>query len=396
MVQAWIVRAGRDDEYEHEALEQGLIAMGWRRLGDLAKHSSLAAIKKAVDDEYVEYSARSRQVYSVQMYAFRCRMRTGDLVVLLRSNAPDVAVGVVTGDYSYRPELLARHTRAINWGRTDVRRTEIGADILTAPALTNIYKIGRQDAEARLKVVIEAGGEAQSTEPSDAFSGSQGPSIGSPSDQASAMEYFRRNLHYALSLATAGLHLQKLKVEAFEVSDVYRAAWVQAVAALDHWVHQEIHDRMLALAEQPTSTKTKQFQNFQLPIALVEKVVANQLTMRQAVDAHWSAAFGGVTFQQPNKIQNGLSHIADVSNLWPRVATVLTERANEGVSYNSDQVQSRLREVVFRRNKIAHEYDQDPTDPLAKRPIDAASTTQTIEWIGQLAEAIVVVLDGPP
>lgn len=75
---------------------------------------------------------------------------------------------------------------------------------------------------------------------------------------------------------------------------------------------------------------------------------------------------------------------------------MLTERAGDGLSYNADEVQTRLKEIVTRRNKIAHEYDEDPDNRPHKRAIDAASTTQSVEWIGQLAEAISVVLDGTP
>lgn len=389
MTQAWIVRAGRDDKYEHEALEHGVIAMGWRRVGDLAEHDSQKAIKSLVDVAYAEFSARSRQVYGVQLFAFRCHIAVGDFVVLVRSNAPDVAVGTVTGDYVYRPDLPAHHVRPVRWARTDVRRAEIGTDLLTAPALTSIYKINRSDAQARLAVVVA--GSADAT-PGDAPRVVADPR--SPSATATAQDNLRCNLEYALSLATAGLHLQQLKVESFEVSDVFRAAWVQAVAALDHWVHQEIHERMLTLADQPPAAWPTKFQGFQLPVALVDQIAGRRLSLREAIDRHWIEVFGKITLQQPRDIQEGIAYVADARQLWVRIAKVLTERAADGLTYTSADVQERLREVVHRRNKIAHEYDEDPTNPPAKRAIDAASTTRAIEWIGQLTEAIGVVLDG--
>lgn len=56
-------------------------------------------------------------------------------------------------------------------------------------------------------------------------------------------------------------------------------------------------------------------------------------------------------------------------------------------------VRARLVEIVNRRNKIAHEYDEDPANSPAKQPIDAATVIQTLDWIEQLAAAILVVLD---
>ena len=47
---------------------------------------------------------------------------------------------------------------------------------------------------------------------------------------------------------SGGKHLHRLQVGAFDVADLYRAAWVQAVSALDHWVHRELYDRALGCA----------------------------------------------------------------------------------------------------------------------------------------------------
>jgi restriction system protein len=380
VVQTWIVRAGRDDK-----LERGLIAMSRYQVGDLTGRTTLADIRGEVDAAYEHVTVQSRREYSVQLLAFRSSMRIGDYMILLRGDAPDVAVGEVSGDYAYRPDLAGRHVRPVRWLRTDVRRSEVGADLLDVPALTSIYRVVQPGALARIEALLTAG---------PAVAVVAEPPVGRP--PATAVDNLRRNLDYARSLATAGLHLQQLKVEAFEVSDVFRSAWVQAVAALDHWVHQEIRERMLAIAAEPAGAKSKAFLKFQLPISYVERVLAGELTLRDAIDQQSAEAFGRSTFQQPDKIRDGLMHVADVSQLWPRVAKVLTERATDGEAYDAKQVQGRLQAIVVRRNKIAHEWDEDPVRPPRKREIDAASTTQAIEWIGQLVEAMVVVLDTAP
>jgi restriction system protein len=395
MVQAWIIRAGRDDEYESEALAQAVVALGWQRLGDLTEHHSQTSINRLIEGAYAEFSPRSRQSFAVQLYAFCCRIRVGDYVVLMRSNAPDVAVGTVQGEYAYRPDLAARHVRPVQWARVDVRRTEIGADLLTAPALTSIYRINRKDAQARLSAVIAAGAQLEHGQRDGSTATPALVPVGALSPPVTAAENLRRNLDYAFSLATAGHHLQKLKVEAFEVSDVFRAAWVQAVAALDHWVRQEVHERMLAQTN-PSLKKGDQSTRFKLPPTLREQVRAGTITLSEAVDSHWNKTIAMGTFQSPHKISVGFAQVADVTDLWPRVARVLTERSGEERSYTADQVEQTLKDVVFRRNKIAHEYDEDPASPPAKRPIDAASTTRTIQWIDRLTQAVLVVLDGAP
>jgi len=394
LAQVWIVRAGPNDEYEQVDLQQGIVALGWRSVGDLTKRQSLTEINAVVDVAYAADSIRSRRTSGVQLFAFRSKMHPGHWVILLRGNAPDVAIGTVTGDYAYRPDLPACHVRPVRWARVDVRRTVVGADLLTTPALSNIYRVGRADAARRIEA-ISAGshdGVAIAVHPGRV---ADQVGVGPGTRPIKPVDNLRRNLEYALSLATAGLHLQKLKVEAFEVSDVFRAAWVQAVAALDHWVHQELRERMVNLAENPPAELPAQFQKFQLPISAVDDIVAKRVSFRDAVEQQWTRNFGGSTFQNPDKIRAGFANVADVSQLWHRVAGVLSERAADGVSYTSNQVEQRLKEVVLRRNKIAHEYDEDPLNEPQKRAIDAASTTQAIEFIGRMAEAIIVVLDQP-
>lgn len=389
MAQAWIVRAGPDDEYEQPALAHGVVAMGWRRLGDLTGHRSHRSINTLVDDEYAEFSAESRQAFGAQLYAFRCRMRPGDHVVLLRSNAPDLAIGTVTGDYAYRPDLPGPHVRAVRWARTRVSRAEVGADLLNAPALTSIYRVGREGAGDRLAAIMAAPRDGKQTGAAPPPRPDRRPASGE-----TARENLRRNLEYAYSLAAGGQALQDLKVQAFDVTDVYRAAWVQAMGAFDHWVGQEIRERMLAAVERDPAARADAV--FQLPDPLAGQVAAGRIGPAEAVQEHWQKTFGRTSFHQAKVIRNGLGKVAEVEQLWPRVAAVLTERAGAAQAYTADAVIERLQDVVYRRNKIAHEYDEDPERPPAKRPIDRAATTNAIGWMERLAEAIVVGLDGTP
>jgi hypothetical protein len=180
-----------------------------------------------------------------------------------------------------------------------------------------------------------------------------------------------------------------LKVQSFDVTDVYRAAWVQGVAALDHWVRLEVRERMLAqVGRKPVGA------HFKLPLALAEQVAAGSLPADAAAHLHWRETVERKVFQRPDVIEKALLKVANASELWPRVATVLTERGGVDETYSANDVDARLREIAQRRHKIVHEYDEDPDHPPAKRAIDKSTTTRAISWIEQLAEAIVVVLDG--
>ncbi|MDQ7908578.1 hypothetical protein RB614_29010 [Phytohabitans sp. ZYX-F-186] len=387
MTQAWIVRAGRNDEYEDVAFSEDLIAVGWRQVGDLSEQTKISDIRRLVAEAYRSVQPQTRDTYAPQLWALRSSMRRGDLVVLLRARAPEVAVGEIVGDYVYRPDLPASHTRPVRWLRRDVRLSEIGADLATAPALTAIYRISRPDATDRLLSV------SGSVAPADLPPPGRNAKVSEVSGEFRAADNLRRNLSYARSLATAGSHLERLGVTGFEVKDVYRAAWVQAVAALDHWVRQEIHERMLAMVGDPSRTRPESYRRFELPLEAVEDVQAGKRTLHDAVDGHLRSTLAFATYQNPDKIRDGLRLVADVSNLWQRVATVLSERSGDSSTFTGAEIRRRLGDAVRRRNKIAHEYDEDPAQSPAKRDIDAASTMQTIDWIDQVVEAILIVLD---
>jgi restriction system protein len=398
VAQAWIVRTGRNDEYEDIAFAQGLVAIGWDRLGDLTSRSSRADLTQLVTSTYQEVSQKTRDAYAAQLYAFRSLMQVGDLVVMLRSNAPELAVGEISGDYEF---LLAPslHVRRVTWLRREVRRSEIGAELLDPPALSAVYRISSNAMLEQLRQL--AGQSAQEpaeispTEAPDV----QVPDLALPDSEAptapfsAAHRNLSRNLNYARNLTSAGSHLEQLQVNLFEVTDVYRAAWVQAVAALDHWVHQEIRERMLRLSEQPAATKPDGYRKFSLSLGAFEDVQAGKLSLRKALDQEVSTQLAFATYQNPQKIVEGLKHVGNVSDLWQRVAKVLNEQTGVPGGVSGSNVKERLSAIVHRRNKIAHEYDEDPAKPPAKRDIDAASTMQTIEWLDQLAAALVIVLD---
>lgn len=209
-----------------------------------------------------------------------------------------------------------------------------------------------------------------------------GPAV---SEELKPFANLQRNLNYARSLATAGQHLAKLEVGAFEVADVFRAAWVQGVAGLDHWVRQEVRICMLRLARRPGGSKPKGFSGFAIPLGQIERVLQSDASLVEVIDKQLSQTRGHLTYQHPDKIRDAFVLVSDVKDLWGTVAKVLSERAEEGAMVGGPDVRARLVEIVNRRNKIAHEYDEDPANSPAKQPIDAATVIQTLDWIEQLA-----------
>lgn len=214
-----------------------------------------------------------------------------------------------------------------------------------------------------------------------------------PDPIPAAFEQFQQNLQYARQLVDGGRNLERLAVGSFDVTDLYRAAWTQAVAALDHWVTREIVDRALALALNPEARRPPKFSNLSIPVELFERIHHHDEPLGETFGAHLEKHFSFMTFQNPEKIKEGFAYVSTV-NLWVKVAEVLTAQDARS-PITADGVRTRLREIAWRRNNIAHTADHDPQRPGRKAPITAAEAEATIEWLEAMAIAIQQALGDP-
>jgi hypothetical protein len=199
-----------------------------------------------------------------------------------------------------------------------------------------------------------------------------------------AFQELCNNLNYARDLVSGGKHLHRLKVGAFDVADLYRAAWVQAVSALDHWVHRELYDRALGYALNVGEERPPQFFKLRIPMQMFEDVHHHRKrTLEEAFAEHLRDHFGYQSFQAPEKIKQALAHVT-AEPLWQSVEKKL------------DSAVTHLKEIVNRRNRIAHEADRDPDDGTRRLSISADDVTRTIDQVQQIAAAIAEVLGRPP
>jgi restriction system protein len=158
----WLVRAGKYGEREPTALEKNVVVIGWNELPDLAGIDSREALADCYKRANPDYSAARTANQVGQIWAFRERIKEGDLVVLpLKSQSAAIAVGKVIGPYKYRKDLGdgAFHTRPVEWLRIDLPRTAFGNDLLySLGAFMTVCQIKRNNAEERIKAIV--GGKA--------------------------------------------------------------------------------------------------------------------------------------------------------------------------------------------------------------------------------------------
>lgn len=199
------------------------------------------------------------------------------------------------------------------------------------------------------------------------------------------------NLQYARGLIQGGRSLDRLKIGAFDVMDLYRAAWVQAVSALDHWVHREMYDRAVAIASELSADRPQRFLGIKVPMSLLEDVYHHSTDLTDVFREHLVREFGRTTYQQPDDIRIAFTHVHEGFG-WPLVAAKI-EVGDE--KFDSAKIKERLTKIAWRRNAIAHSTDRDPI--TGKRtPLGHEETTEAIDWIERIATAIIVTLGPMP
>ncbi|WP_169946304.1 MGMT family protein [Microbispora sp. H11081] len=318
----------------------------------------------------------------------------GDLAALVGMSAQSVGGFMAeSSDQGGAHRVLqsgGRVSRQFRWA--DPERTDDPREVLEKEGLAFDHA-GRADPRRhvttdRFRAMLARDGVVLPT--------SDGPELPPPPDAApsdaapAAFEQFQQNIEYARQLVNGGRSLEQLGVGSFDVTDLYRAAWTQAVAALDHWVTREIVDRALSLALNPRVPRPPKFNSLSIPVELFERIHYGDESLGETFRAHLERHFSFMTFQNPDKIKEGFAYVSRV-NLWVKVADVLTDQdANNPIT--ADGVRTRLREIAWRRNNIAHTADHDSGRPGQKTPITADQAETTIDWLETMAIAIQLAL----
>jgi hypothetical protein len=192
-----------------------------------------------------------------------------------------------------------------------------------------------------------------------------------------ALDQFEVNLGRALALSATADSLGAMTTVAIDLTDIYRAALVLGVSALDYFVHEFVRLGMLEI-NRGGRTATDAYLMFKVPLAAAQAGIANS-PQDAWLDQAIREAHSWPSFQHPDKVADAIRLVSGI-RLWDSVALELGSEAK--------QVRARLVTVVDRRNKIAHEADMDPTNPGSQWPIDGILVKDALHFLGSLVRAI--------
>lgn len=192
-----------------------------------------------------------------------------------------------------------------------------------------------------------------------------------------ASEVFHGNLERVRALHGLFRSLSNQVTPALDLTDLLRAELVLTVSALDQFVHQLTLTGMLEIwdGQRPL---TATYQRFQVPLGDAA-VFSSPAAGRSRLEIEIRERHGYLAFQQPDKIADAIRHVSGV-DLWKEVGAMIGNSPND--------VRAKLRLIVERRNKIAHEADIDPSFPGQRWPISALDVEDTLGFVENVGGAI--------
>lgn len=133
-VNYWIYSPGRNAEHWNSFYEEGIMAIGWDKLGDLSLYDSKEAIYTALQERYGGDGNKTHTVSA--NYEFSKEMKIGDVVIVKKGRNELVGYGIVSSEYYYDDSKADyKSCRNVDWHLKGSWKTDHSLALKT---LTNV------------------------------------------------------------------------------------------------------------------------------------------------------------------------------------------------------------------------------------------------------------------
>lgn len=154
----WMVRLGRTSAAERAALEDALITFDAGVRGDLSDSFEFDDIFGAVMEANPDLGGRKLDALSRQLHLLLHDIQAGDLAIVPLKGSGNIAIGLFRGDHGCDAD--DKPGRRVQWLRTDLPRSDLGADILySLNAKQSVAEISRNDCAKRLEAILAGAGD---------------------------------------------------------------------------------------------------------------------------------------------------------------------------------------------------------------------------------------------
>lgn len=163
----WLIRAGRQGEYEPKFLDEERVYLTWGELvDDLTKAKSREAVTEVMRRCLRDAGEGKLRNHVGQIWAFCATIARGDWFALPSKFSSAIHFGEITGPLQFDPTASPpfKHFRTCKWIARDVPRNRFDQDLLySLGAFMTICRITRNDAEARIRAIAANGWQSSRT-----------------------------------------------------------------------------------------------------------------------------------------------------------------------------------------------------------------------------------------
>lgn len=176
------------------------------------------------------------------------------------------------------------------------------------------------------------------------------------------------DLDRARDMVSLGQRLHGLMNGILDPSDLYRAAIVQAISAMDHYFHGIVIDRAVDIILGRDNVPVASSGKISLSLHAVRDIVQSPLAVDREISARRYAAerLSRQTLQRSDEIAKALGEIG-MKDVW-----------NTAFGTDASDVRTRLGLTLTRRNRIVHQSDGDPLNPGFSTPVDDSDALASI------------------
>ena len=199
---------------------------------------------------------------------------------------------------------------------------------------------------------------------------------------------FDENIQYARDLIAGGVALEGLRnfpaanygdLGKAHPDDLYRAAWNQAVAALDHWLHDEVIERAVKLANDTGNLRPPSLANLKMPFKMVERMrnEASHVVFRDFLEDEYRRK----SFHSIEDITAGIKLITHLTSndIWNTVSKAFNMTRDQVKQHHDD-------EIIKRRNDISHRADRNAKGQ--RQPMSEDQVRAAVAWIDDLVHEL--------
>ena len=156
MRRLWLVRLGKNGEFERLALDKGLLRIGFGVESEISNLKDRDGLLRLMESIFPDAKSGKQRNFASQVNQFVNVAAGGDLIVSPMKTTSTIAIGRFSGPYAPGPK--GEVTRPVEWLRVDIKRDAFKQDLLYSfGAIMTVCEISRNDALSRVEQVLKTG-----------------------------------------------------------------------------------------------------------------------------------------------------------------------------------------------------------------------------------------------